>query len=39
MEFRMGYNERGFVEFCRHCSGYVDINPNKVTPAKQKKRA
>lgn len=35
MEFRLGYNERGYVEFCKRCSGYVDINPNKVIPAKQ----
>ncbi len=35
MEFRMGYNEKGYVEFCKRCSGYIDINPNKVMPAKQ----
>ena len=38
MEFRMGYNERGYVEFCKNCSGYVDLNPNKVQPAKQGER-
>lgn len=38
MEFRMGYNERGYVEFCKRCSGYMDINPNKVPPAKQAAR-
>lgn len=38
MEFRMGYNEKGYVEFCRHCSGYVDLNPNIVKPAVQAKR-
>lgn len=36
MEFRMGYNEKGYVEFCKRCSGYVDINENIVEPAKQK---
>ncbi len=38
MEFRMGYNAKGYVEFCRRCSGYVDINTNIVPPAKQKER-
>lgn len=38
MEFRLGYNTRGYVEFCKRCSGYVDLNPNKVPPAKQMKR-
>ena len=38
MEFRMGYNEKGYVEFCKHCSGYVDINENAVEPARQKER-
>lgn len=38
MEFRLGYNEKGYVDFCRRCAGFVDINPNIVEPAKQKKR-
>ncbi|MBQ4531273.1 MAG: radical SAM protein [Lachnospiraceae bacterium] len=38
MEFRMGYNKKGYVEFCKRCSGYVDMNPNKVMPAKQMER-
>ncbi len=38
IEFRMGYNDKGYVEFCKNCSGYVDINPNKVPPAKQAMR-
>lgn len=38
MEFRMGYNEKGYVEFCKRCSGYVDINENIVEPAKQKEK-
>lgn len=38
IEFRMGYNVKGYVEFCKNCSGYIDINPNKVEPAKQAAR-
>lgn len=38
MEFRMGYNEKGYVNFCKKCAGFVDINPNIVEPAKQKRR-
>ena len=38
MEFRLGYNTKGYVEFCKRCSGYVDINENIVEPAKQKER-
>lgn len=37
MEFRMGYNEKGYVNFCKKCAGFVDINPNIVEPAKQVK--
>lgn len=36
MEFRLGYSTKGYCEFCRRCSGYIDINPNVVEPAKQK---
>jgi len=35
MEFRLGYNTKGNVELCKRCSGYIDVNPNKVVPAKQ----
>lgn len=38
MEFRMGYNKKGFVDFCKKCAGFVDINKNIVEPAKQKRR-
>lgn len=38
MEFRMGYNEKGYVDFCKKCAGFVDINKNIVEPAKQKRR-
>ncbi len=39
VEFRMGYNPKGYVEFCKRCSGYMDVNPNIVEPAKQKIRS
>ena len=35
MEFRLGFSSKGYVEFCRHCAGYEDINPHPVSPAKQ----
>lgn len=38
MEFRMGYNKKGYVDFCKKCAGFVDINENIVEPAKQKRR-
>lgn len=38
IEFRLGYSEKGYTEFCKHCSGYMDINPNIVPPAKQLER-
>lgn len=37
MEFRMGYNQKGYVDFCKKCAGFVDINKNFVKPAKQKR--
>ena len=38
MEFRLGYSEKGYVEFCKKCAGFVDINENIVQPAKQCER-
>lgn len=38
MEFRLGYNTKGYVEFCKKCAGFVDINPYIVDPAKQKEK-
>ena len=38
MEFRLGYNTKGYVEFCKKCAGFVDINPYIVEPAKQKEK-
>ena len=37
MEFRLGYSEKGYAEFCKSCAGYIEINPHKVKPAIQKK--
>ena len=37
MEFRMGYSPKGYVEFCKRCSGYGN-NPNTVKPAEQMPR-
>lgn len=34
MEFRLGYSEKGYVDFCRQCDGYFN-NPYQVTPAEQ----
>lgn len=38
VEFRLGYSEKGYVDFCKRCAGFFDVNPNKVSPAKQKER-
>ncbi|WP_373265367.1 radical SAM protein [Hungatella hathewayi] len=35
LEFRMGYTKKGYVDFCRRCSGYVLINKNIIEPAVQ----
>lgn len=34
MEFRLGYSEKGYVDFCRQCDGYFN-NPYHVMPAEQ----
>jgi hypothetical protein len=34
MEFRLGYSEKGYTEFCKRCSGYNN-NPNAVRAAEQ----
>ena len=36
-EFRLGFTEKGYVEFCKECAGYMDINPYKVKVAEQEK--
>lgn len=35
MEFRLGYTEKGYVEFCKICSGYMDMNSYRVKAAEQ----
>lgn len=35
MEFRLGYNARGYANFCKTCAGFSDINPYHVKPAEQ----
>ncbi|MCM1183197.1 MAG: radical SAM protein [Roseburia sp.] len=35
MEFRLGFSEKGYAEFCRECAGYLEINEHKVKPALQ----
>ncbi len=35
VEFCLGYNSKGYVDFCRHCSGYAAINPFRVRPGVQ----
>ena len=37
MEFRLGYSEKGYADFCKKCAGYIEINPYQVKPAIQKK--
>ena len=35
MEFRLGYTTKGYVEFCKKCAGYLEINEYKVKAAEQ----
>jgi hypothetical protein len=35
IEFRLRYNNKGYVELCRQCSGFSKINDNKLVPAQQ----
>lgn len=35
VEFRLGFTNKGYVEFCKECAGYMDINPYKVKAAEQ----
>ena len=34
-EFLLGYSDKGYVDYCKHCSGYFTINRNKISPAEQ----
>lgn len=38
IEFRLGYSEKGYTEFCKQCAGYLEINPYKVPAAEQEGR-
>lgn len=35
LEFRCRYTQKGYVEFCKYCNGFPEINPNRAVPAKQ----
>lgn len=35
IEFRMRYNVKGFVDFCKYCNGFPCMNPHTVSPASQ----
>ena len=35
VEFRLGYTEKGYTEFCKKCLGFTDKNTDKVKPADQ----
>ena len=38
IEFRLGFNERGYVSLCEKCNGFSTINPPAVKPAIQATR-
>lgn len=35
MEFMLGFNERGYLEYCKKCNGEPNINKNYVIPGEQ----
>lgn len=35
VEFRLGYTEKGYTEFCKRCRGFVKDNTDEVNPAVQ----
>ncbi len=37
VEFRLGYNEKGYTNLCKHCRGFYMDNPVVGQPAAQKK--
>lgn len=37
VEFRLGYNKKGYVDFCKRCSGYEGLNKNFVQAARQQR--
>lgn len=38
VEFRLGYNAKGYTNLCRHCMGFGPMNPHIVDPAVQAER-
>ena len=38
VEFRLGYNGKGYANLCRHCLGFGPMNQHKITPAVQAER-
>lgn len=37
IEFRFGFNQKGYVDWCRYCNGHITINPLLAPPAQQVK--
>lgn len=37
IEFRLGYTDKGYTNFCKKCRGFTPENTEEVKPAKQKK--
>ena len=37
MEFRLGYSEQGYADFCKRCAGMYAINPYRIKPGEQVK--
>ena len=35
VEFRLGYNKKGYTNFCKRCRGFSTANTLKVKPAVQ----
>lgn len=35
MEYMLGYNERGYIEYCKKCNGGPNINTKYITPGEQ----
>lgn len=32
IEYRLGYSDKGYPEFCKYCNGYITINPDNFVP-------
>ena len=35
MQFDLGYNQKGYLDFCNYCNGYERVNKNFIKAAKQ----